>query len=251
MVYKSINRLSKEIQTAIKRLESGELSVLEMNTLIGNVQSLEERLYILRYKIQEQKSKSTNATKKEKRAQAEIPVLFKVEPIEPNPVATNQTSLIDIIEEIEDEKKPAEIQSALFNLEEIPSEKTVAVEKLPAEKKAKKSPLEKREKKTRSTSSKTRKTSDGKNETLVNKMKSAPISDLKKSINLNLKFRFIKALYNNDNDAYNASIEKLNKTQNMAEAKQILAEIKKTNHWEAEIEEEELLLELLERKHEK
>jgi len=242
MGYKSINRLAEDIHNATLLIESGELSLTSLNVLVRNVQALQERLFVLRYKIQEEKTKKTSALKKKLGKEVEIPVLFKVEPIVQDQVHPNQTSLIDIIEEIEEEKKPIEVQSAMFSIVDEPIESVQPVEK--------EKPKKANKIKTPKPSKTEIKKVVIKNESLVEKLNSAPIHDLKKSINLNLKFRFIKALYNNESDVYNSSIEELNQAGSFEKAKTILMDVKEKYQWDEDVEEEGLLLELLERKYE-
>lgn len=266
MGYKNINRLAKEIKTLSDKIETGNISAFELDMLIENTQDLNERCLILRYKLNDKKTKKTPKKKKTE----EIPVLFKIDPIEPDSIHPSQTSLIDIIEEIEYEKKPQEIQSGLFD--EPIVEKNSEVDKEKIEKpKSKKKPAKKKNKITpadniptekevnyNTTEEKVSEAADKKEsyqetnneiETIVSKMNSAPISNLKKAINLNLKFRFIKALFDGDTDGYNTTIKDIDTSENMENAQIIFDLISEEKKWTADLEEKNLLLELIVRRH--
>jgi hypothetical protein len=58
--------------------------------------------------------------------------------------------------------------------------------------------------------------------TLADKFSSLPVSDLKKSIGINEKFKFINELFGNDTEEYNRFIEKLNSCTSSEEATRLV-----------------------------
>ncbi|NOZ47012.1 MAG: hypothetical protein GXO79_09550 [Chlorobi bacterium] len=80
---------------------------------------------------------------------------------------------------------------------------------------------------------------------LATKLKDAPIANLKKAINLNDKIRFIKELFNGQNEKYQQAVDELNKCKNLDEA---LEYLNKNYTWNQEKESFRDFLELIYRR---
>ena len=240
MGYKNLSKLSKDIQERIKRLEYGELSEAELESLVQDSRDGSERLLVLRYKFHDVRTKQEE---KNESLKGEIPVHFKMEAkeeIKPD-VSPNQVSLIDAIEDVQSEQKVELPQQQALDLDEPiePRDKEEVVEE----------ELEELEELGELEESENGNGLVEEDASLVEVHEKAPIANLKKEISLNLKFRFINELFKGDSDAYNAFIDGLDEQKNKKAADKLVESDGRSKfEWEAESEEVELFLELVERR---
>lgn len=86
--------------------------------------------------------------------------------------------------------------------------------------------------------------------TLARKLKQTPIKDLKAAISINMRFQFVSVLFQNDNEAYTAAIEKLNSFSGFIEADEYLRNsLMDRFEWEKKNPAVKQLFELVERRY--
>lgn len=87
-------------------------------------------------------------------------------------------------------------------------------------------------------------------ESLADKLQKQSLIDLSKSIGLNERFMFTKALFKSDVMAYTSSISKLNQIKSLTEAQQyIFEELVQKYNWNIEGREAQLFIDLIERRY--
>ena len=242
MGHRNLSKLGKDVQDRIKRLEFGELKASELDELVEDARDLYDRLTVLRYRYYDEKVK---AKKKKENLKGEIPLLFKMEgdaeaneekDIPNNPeISPNQTSLIDAIEEIQTEDVSEPVQEEKSEPKETkkeakkPKVETPKVEELNFDQEV---PV-----------------STDEEESLVEKMERAPITNLKKEIALNQKFRFINELFDGKADEYNSLINQIDSASDLDAAMKLVNEQGRSKYsWNEEIEEVEQFTDLVERR---
>jgi len=206
-----MKELIEKIAHYQKQLAAGKLHASELEPMLQCVRDLEEQIIVLRYKAFENEQKKEEVVADEivsPKVEEEAVELRLGEPIAFNfggfekeaieddnsvekqnkPIASlNQTSLIDAIAEIQENK--VSVNEKLGN--------------------------------------------DSIDNSLGEKLRKLPIHDLKSAIGLNQKFWFISNLFNDDANAYNQFIERINKQESIDHAMKIVNnEIKEQFNWE-------------------
>jgi hypothetical protein len=234
--FKRIQELAATVLAGIDELNLGNLSVDQLEVLTENSRELYERLVILRHKAYDQsvKGKESPAAEKAEEPSNGFSIPFKIE----TPVAPNQVSLIDAIEEVTKQEeivtkvepiieKPAPVvEKATPPLTSINSANAVAAESLNDR-------LSK---------------AVGAVNTLAQRLEHTPIPDLKRAITLNQRFQFSKELFKGNNQDYEVAIDRLNSI-NRDEALSHLEQLKSKYAWNNESQVTLDFIDLIERRH--
>lgn len=213
--YKRLVELASELSEKIDELNIGKLTREELESLTEHSRELYERLVVLRFKAYDNEVKESTSEEK-----SESPLPFRISESKPDPVNTNQVSLIDIIEEVTQSEQKQQT-------EEVPAPQTqeepvaVAQASVPTKPMGKESLHDKL-------------TRDiGVKESLAEKLESAPIQDLKKAITLNQRFQFSRELFKGNNQEYEMAIDKLNSISK-EEAMRHIDSLKQKFTWNSE-----------------
>lgn len=261
--FKSLDMIVQQINHYIDQLNSGKLAATDIDALLHEVQQLQERLIILRYKAFE-----ATAVIEEEPVKAdpviETPIAFSISatPTPPPVVAdsSKQVSLMDVINEAlqntPDESKdlnsiiqqasgvsnaipvsaPApvvEVETPAPVIEAVVETAAVEVEIPSIVQQA--APVAQR--------------SIYEDVALAEKLQKQAIGDLSKAIPLHQKFTFINELFHQNADDYHASIEQLNKFEEMEEAMIFVKENLMTLYkWNREDKNVESFIDLVERR---
>jgi hypothetical protein len=192
----TIKEITKMLHQYGKQLESGNISEDELVTMTDLGRDLYERLVVLRHKAYEHMvNEEENATKAE--AEKEALVASEKELLEDEVESTNQVEEPQVDEEPRPvipigsaDVSPNQI-SLIDSIEEIKQMEQSINDRF-KEQVGEKS--------------------------LAQTLKQKPLEDLTTSIGINLKFRFISELFNEDKDAYGSSIDRLNSFNSYIEA---------------------------------
>ncbi len=229
MSYQSITQLSLLIQEKLNRLNSGNLSVSELDDLKALTCELHERITILHYKAGEKALlRQIDSVVKHEEIEVTIaePIRFKFS-TKPEDVLAKQTIEPISAETIE--------KTQLFT--EIKEEKIVLEESINVS-----SPLKSVSPSTVIMPAVSQKLS------LAERMQKTRIEDLKNAIGLNQKFLFMNFLFEGENNSYNDAIEKLNVMHSVDEARQYIRELAYIYTWNFEDENVILFTEFAERR---
>lgn len=255
--YRSLDKIVEQITFYISQLNSGKLSATEIDALLLEVQQLQERLIILRYKAFEA---SLDDSEQEAEAlRMETPISFSMSPSPVIPDETSkQVSLIDVINEalentpaattdlsavlaqasaISGKTAPEIMQEPVIMVqEEVITETEVSIEitQIP-------SVLQ------QSNGSSSKHTGD--DVTLAERLQKSAIGDLSKAIPLGQKFVFINELFHQNADDYHASIDQLNKFDEMQEAMTFIkSHLMPLYNWKQDDKNVEVFIDLVERR---
>lgn len=276
--YKDIQLLTAELAGQVQAMQNGELPADELDSMAEKARDLYERIIVIRHLAYERIVKSGGEGNK-----AEEPKVmpFRIN-MKQSPISQNQTSLIDVIEELtngdetvsEDKVESSDNKEVTQTDDEL-SEETVedspenqsteqekkapentgrqkerAPEELASEKVDKEKPQIKKEPQHIDSVNDLAGVNTEKQETIADRLKKSPIQDLKKAIGLNQKFLFINELFEGDASAYEESIEILNNAVSMAEAlKYFDKNLVSDNDWEEDHPSVVDLKELVQRRH--
>ena len=237
--YASMQEIAALLKDKISELESGSASVDELDSMVNKARELYERLVVLRHKAFD--------TLVEKEEEHE-PMPFKLESVDEDP-PTNQTSLIDVIKEVERQDDVVEITDEVelvlekIELAESPVENEVI--EVSADDLIEEEPLGAQSQQTLDL------TPDEPDvESLAERLTRTPIADLKRSIALNQKFVFINDLFSGDSEQYESAISSLNAFHGRDEAIAYLeGDLADKLEWEEESEARLSLTELVERRY--
>ncbi|TVR39364.1 MAG: hypothetical protein EA392_06350 [Cryomorphaceae bacterium] len=244
--FKSIPELIQSLNLLASRINNGTVGLEEFEVTLRDARELYERLVILRYKAIEDRNLMGMGGTRPSASKVEEP---QAPP--PQPLAPKQISLIDSIEEISREQQdepelpqpppppppPAQPEPRAAAPKPVPPP---TPEPAPA-------PVQKPVSRSRS---EVIPPSEGRPESLADKLSHTKIADLTVAIGLNQKFRFIKELFGGDADAYNQALKKLNTCNDISSARQwVEQELKTTYEWDEEDQLTLTFLSLIERRY--
>lgn len=215
--FRKMSELMAALSEAERALNEGRLGLEGLESACGNARELYERLVVLRHKAREAAlSGSLGKTTQPVREEQLVPPppAAKAAPVEqpeelpslrldtkPPDISPRQTSLIEAIEEVQEDVPPAPKAAA-------PETPTNAPKAAPAPP---------------TTALPT---------TLAEKLEKAPVTDLAKAISLSHKFWFVAELFNGDRIGYEKTVTLLNGMGGRDEAvgyveKEVVAKLKK------------------------
>ncbi len=273
--YKSLDKIVEQISFYINQLNSGKLSATDIDALLLEVQQLQERLIILRYKaFEEQVAALVGEESVDEETTIHTPIAFSMSATVPPPQLPDpkQVSLIDVINEalqntpdattdlnvvlnaatvttttttteIKHEVKLEDIKpdpvDGFFNAAELKqAEPAPLMAEASAPNLAQAAPAQSQPLKGYSDEM-----------ALAERLQKSAIGDLGKAIPIAQKFVFINELFNQNADEYHSSIEQLNKFDDMEEAMVFIKEVLMPRYnWNREHKNVELFIDLVERR---
>ncbi|MES2627416.1 MAG: hypothetical protein V4616_00480 [Bacteroidota bacterium] len=265
--FKSLDTIVEQINHYINQLNSGKLAVTDIDSLLQEVQQLQERLIILRYKafestatvdpepVAEIPAAPVSPPEPEKPAAIETPISFSINPTPVSVTPENpskQVSLMDVINQaLQNTPEATSDLSAVLRQASTsvssPASITVVnsgqvAEKKPVTEEPAINPLPDLRKPAAPKS-------DADEVPLAQRLQKSAIGDLGKAIPLHQKFVFINELFHQNSDDYHSSIEQLNKFDEMEEAMSFLkSHLMPLYKWNREDKNVELFIDLVERR---
>lgn len=213
-----MKELIEKIANYQKELAAGKLHATDLEPMLQCVRDLEEQLIVLRFKAFE----------------AEYNMANENEVVEKPAVFESKITETDVEERIEP------IAFDFGNVEELPAQKEDLTEdtNIDAQEDVVISPnqtslIDAIAEMQENVSVNDRLANENADNTIGEKLRRMPIDDLKSAIGLNQKFWFISNLFNDDADAYNQFIERINRQESIDHAMKIVNdEIKEQFNWE-------------------
>ncbi|MCB9194738.1 MAG: hypothetical protein H6598_00755 [Flavobacteriales bacterium] len=239
MTYKSIRNIIQNLSEKVERLESGSMSVEELESVLEDTRALHERIAILQYLSVQPVVNQSEETK------VQSSFSFGVDQNVLNAMRepTNQTNLLDAIEE---EKKVDDVPVVSHQL--FPEETPVVVAQPVKE-------VEKEEQVSELSSTKEVQSINDKFsnqrevESLAQKLGKKPISNLTEAIGLNQKFLFMNDLFEGENNLYKEAINVLNNFRSFIEADEYLNVLRSKHNWDNTSSTVKSFVELIERRY--
>lgn len=206
-----MKELIEKIAHYQKQLAAGKLHASELEPMLQCVRDLEEQIIVLRYKAFEIEQEMEEVVADEvvsPKVEEEAEELTLVEPIAFNFGGFEEEAIEDdkLVEEQNEPIVSLNQTSLIDAIAEIQESNVSVNDKLG---------------------------NDSIDNSLGEKLRKSPIHDLKSAIGLNQKFWFISNLFNDDANAYNQFIERINTQESIDHAMQIVNnEIKEQFNWE-------------------
>lgn len=257
--YKNLITLTKSISASIEKLETGTLSISEVQEVLNDARELHERIAILQYvlnsknklsisendnlnndsapvfediqtsKIDSKISETLDIDKQETLAPKEkkgFKLNFNLFTPEPEP--TNQINLLDVIEE----ETPVKVEPPIVEPAKVDA--PIEVEsKTPVEDTSMNKVIAKvSEKQALSLNDKLADLNE--KQTLAAKLSRKPVKDLNEEIGLNQKFLFMNDLFGGENTLYKEAVSSINGFSSAEEANHLLAQLAQRHNWDME-----------------
>ena len=221
--YKNINELVDNIRTDLEKLDNGDLSLDDLDTLVQYGRDLNERLIILRFKAHDSQGGK---------------VVF-----EPgSDVIEEQDEIVSFdLSNDEVDVEPIGVEQPIFDFD-IPNVEEKAVE--PEKEKAPKA-----ESHQEINSSLNEIFKDDSDDSLRKKFQKSPITNLKSNISIANKFEYISGMFDGDGKIYDEAITELNNCKSGEEAKSKLMEYATSFDWDLEDKSILKFVELVERRY--
>ncbi len=246
----TINTITEQILELSRKLEKGELHADEIMEMTELTRQLHERMIVLQYKTFEGSIKQDEEHNNEQAGSASANVVAEekaAEIAEPEPQApAAEVEKSEVIEEETKEaeeypKKEARISEATeeraeFRIDNsiIPSNQISLIDSIEEIKEMEKSLNDAFSDSTPS---------------LSQKLNKKPITNLKSSITINQKFKFISSLFNNDTSAFEEAVDRINSCTTYLEADEYIQNsLSDRYEWEMKSAPVKELLELVERR---
>jgi hypothetical protein len=224
--YKNLKKLVNSLANNLEALENGQLSAIDIYSLLDDARNIHERMAILHYL----------AIEKDVKKEENKGVKFDFSNQEEEETHKNQTNLIDAIKvehHIEAVRKSIGEQKPLFELDEEIKEEIPVVEKPIQSSESIIESVEKNKKEDEVLSINDKFSSNADHQTLADKLGQQPIKDLTKSIGLNQKFLFMNDLFEGENEKYKAAVETINNFSTFIDAdKYINNDLKNKFNWD-------------------
>jgi len=233
--YMTIQVITNELQQLATRLESGALNAEEIMSMTELSRQLHERLIILQYKAFEVQVHVMENPAAEEHSEQDPPAI-EVMP-DPKPFLDPVSDLPKVeeppLEILEMEEVEIPLQKEEEPEEEIPEERPVFrfsdTEVSPNQI----SLIDSIEEIKRMEQSINQKYTAGDGPSLAERLNQKPVSNLKSAIGLNQKFQFLSVLFKSDKEAYDMSIDRLNKASSYLEADEYIQNTLKNRYdWE-------------------
>ena len=219
--YKNLKEILNSLNQSIDTLENGMMNVDQLAEVLEDARELHERIAILQYLSNLPKEEKVVVENVAPVAEPEKPVVAPVKPMnfkfafdEEPVIVSNQTNLLDAIQE---EEIP-EVKSEVFQ-REVPKEMEKPVTPINEVKPEQESLNDKFAETVEKTS-------------LADKLSKKPISDLVKAIGLNQKFLFMNDLFEGENNYYKEAINNLNSFSSFIEADEYINNLKIRHNWD-------------------
>lgn len=246
--YKSIKEILNSLNLSIDALEGGALNVEQLEEVLQDARELHERIAILQYMSilpKEESSKSPVEVKIEKApTESKKPLSFQFSFDESEPILTptNQTNLLDAIQE-EEVPEPiapqAEINKVVEPKFQPQKEEEPVVEETVNQQ------LE--EQQVESLNDKFSEQSE--QLSLAEKLGKKPIPDLVKAIGLNQKFLFMNDLFEGENNHYKEALNMLNNFSDYSQANVYVETLRTKHSWDESSNTVKEFVELIQRRY--
>ena len=224
--YKNLKKLVNSLANNLEALENGQLSAIDIYSLLDDARNIHERMAILHYL----------AIEKDVKKEENKGIKFDFSNQEEEETHKNQTNLIDAIKvehHIEAVRKSIGEQKPLFELDEEIKEEIPVVEKPIQSSESIIESVEKNKKEDEVLSINDKFSSNADHQTLADKLGQQPIKDLTKSIGLNQKFLFMNDLFEGENEKYKEAVEVINNFSTFIDAdKYINNDLKNKFNWD-------------------
>jgi hypothetical protein len=241
--YQTIRELIAAVSKAADKMEKGELDHDDFDVLVSQAREVYERLVVVRFKLL---SDAPPAAPKEEEPIEAAPIAFPVGS-SPKKVETNQTSLIDAIEQLSTDDEGEAMEASAEEESSSVQDKTEENKPEMDSKKKKKPdfvfgimPGDDPD-----PDPKPKLTLDAE-PSVADKLEKGAIHDLKSAISLNQKFIFINELFDGDNDVYASLIVEINNESTRKGAERVLQGI--SGGWDLNSEPASQFLELVRRR---
>lgn len=232
----SNSELHEKIGNSLNKLTNTEISILELEELLGFSRELYERLLVLRYKAYENQVYSEQYVALPKPDEPKQPVLEEL--IVPDESPAIEFALFGEIYDDGVPTLPTSFEEKEIVLEKTSAPKPIVEEQKPMLEKQSILPEEKHE--TRVTQSSPGaslldklSTSNSSNR-LGDQLKKSHIESLMAVLNLNDRIRFTKNLFDGNTDTFNAAIQILDAQKSFASAKDLLSQYASRYEWNSE-----------------
>ncbi|NND78062.1 MAG: hypothetical protein HKN39_07755 [Flavobacteriales bacterium] len=194
--FKGLSDLSKGIKEKIDLIDNGKYGLVDLEKALGELNELNQRLVVLKYKAIEQLAQESKVPVNETPNEfEETPIQEEVNINESGTSNPGQMTIMDGIKEVAKESV----------LDKFPSEQTSLADQLISEEK-----------------------------TLAEKMENSAITDLKSVISINQRFSFIRELFGDDGAAFDMSIDGIQKSTSLKEAEVIIEKLRVERNWNGE-----------------
>lgn len=255
--YQNINELIKDLSDHLEKLNSGKLSLPEIEDAVNNAKEIYERLVVVRFKAYENFGKPETQVVEAISAQPKIETP-EVKPFDFTAIEDESAkkisepkivkpSLPDIgFDFSEDAFESPKIEKQAEPVVTIEIKKTI--ETIRAETKAEISASVNEKFQRLDEKPLNEKLKQEDDLPLRKKLQVKAIADYRTEIGIGKKFEYINFLFGGNTKAYEAGIDALNACQSSEEAKQILHEFGATYHWNFEEKTIIKFIELVERK---
>jgi hypothetical protein len=235
--YKNIDELVERINIDLAKLNKGELSLEDLDSLVDAGKDLTERLIILRFKAYDRHGEPQ-------------PLKMKSEPQE----SVDEDVQFDFTSDEQPKEEPAVEQVGFdfaLNFDEPEStpqvEEAVVEEQDVEDKELEAQAVEIEEPEDKSTLNEVFKSEE--DQSLRKKFQKSPISDIKSQISIANKFEYISTLFNGDSAQYENAIQTLNSFKEGEDAKSKLNEYAAEFDWDLENKMILKFIELVERRY--
>lgn len=206
--FKSLFDLGRAINDKAELIGNGKYSLKEIESALLDLNELQERLIVLKYKAIEQLASQV----------VEAPQVKEPEPIIEEPVEeekkesvnVNQMTIMDGINQVEKEASGV--------VEEDKPQESIS-EKMQVE-----------------------------GDSIAEKMENKSINEIKSAISINQRFSFTKNLFGDNSEVFNYSIQRIEESASINEANEIMDELKGEFEWDLEDETVQEFQELVNRR---
>lgn len=253
--YKSIKEILNSLNLSIDALEGGALNVEQLEEVLQDARELHERIAILQYMSilpKDESSKTPVEIKVEKipsEAKKPLSFQFSFDDSEPILAPTNQTNLLDAIQEEEIPEQVTKVAETVVENRPVPEAPKPAIEEPKAEAAISQESVNEKLEDQQSESLNDKFSEQKEKVSLADRLGKKPIPDLVKAIGLNQKFLFMNDLFEGENNHYKEAINSLNSFSNFIEADEYINTLKIRHSWESTSSTVKEFVELVERRY--
>ncbi len=219
--------LHNNIGQALDKLNSGELSISDLDALVGNSRELYERMVILRYKAFENQVHGAKTTT--------IPVIeYKPEPIKEDIVVPDEPPAIEFALFGEMPERTNETTEKQPIIENMVEETKVVIQPTTQEVNIQENKPSVNQTSTGTSLLDKLATNSNSSGRLGDQLKKSRIESIPGALTLNDKIRFTKNLFDGNSETFNAAIQLLDAQKSMLEAKDLITQYASRYEWNME-----------------
>ncbi len=209
--FKSLFDLGRAIKEKAELIGNGKYSLKEIESTLLDLNELQERLIVLKYKAIEQLASQVKEVPQIKETEVEEDQQEEESKEEKKEtVNVNQMTIMDGINQVEKE--------ASIEIKEDEVEESI-VEKMQSE-----------------------------GDSIAEKMENKAINEIKSAISINQRFSYTKNLFGDNSEVFNYSLQRIEESASLDEANQILQELEDEYNWNMEDETVQEFQELVNRR---